>query len=109
MIVEIKTRFPKLSRCIPPILGIIVPVVSIGVAIAFTDPPEPYSDEEDSDTWPTIKIHPDAMRNVKNGATLQYREYAVSPSHHVSQMTTQPTWSEELDAEYNQKTSVPKF
>jgi len=55
----------------------------------------------DPDTWHSIEIHPELMREViEDGAVLKYRQRKVSPNRRYAQATTLPDFSDEMNAEF---------
>jgi hypothetical protein len=56
-----------------------------------------------TDNWDTIKINPSMMEDVRNGATLTYRQKRLSPGNLYTQGTTRPGgFSEEMNKEFEE-------
>lgn len=56
----------------------------------------------EANSWPTIRVHPETMEAVRNGATLLYRERRFGDHHLRTQMTTNNDFSQKANEKFNE-------
>jgi len=58
----------------------------------------------DENAWPMIEITPGNMKDIREGATLLYREFKTGPTSWVAQSSTHDNgFPPEADEEYNRR------
>lgn len=102
-----KMRLKRAKRHIPAIVGGMT-TIAAAVLAEYYHRRVVYLETIDPDAWPTIEVTPNCMKDVKNGATLMYREFSVGPNSFYSQMTTLDEFPDEANEEFDKyKKSAP--
>jgi hypothetical protein len=94
---EIKS---KVKEHAPVILGVVGTIVATSAALYYRNQLAKVDEPVDPDAWVSIKIHPRLMENVRNGATLKYRQKNIGPDDIYIQQTTKDDFSEEMNERF---------
>lgn len=91
----------KMKTYGPILLGVVGVIVGTAVALHYRNELVKHTAIEPG-KWPVIPVNPQVFEEVKNGATLKYREFWVhdgNTSDVYSQCTTLEDFPEEANAE----------
>lgn len=89
-----KDELKALAKKYSPYIQAAVSIAAVGLAAYYMWKVKQAEDEiakyetVDPHAWPSIEISPQAMVDIKNGATLLLRQFDIEPNHTVIQFST---------------------